>query len=285
MLRAIWSGSISFGLVGIPVKAVPAQSAKDVRFELLHGACNSKTKTSRFCPKCEREVPDEEMVRGYQYAKGQYVIISPEEFEAMGSPAKRTLQILDFVDVAEIDPVFYEKPYFLQPGDGGERTYALLHRAMTESNRVGIGKVALREREHLALIRPHEHGLVMEIMAFPDEVRSISDAVPPLDVKLDEREVQMAHMLIQSMTGTFDPAKYHDEYREQLGEMIQQKVEGGTIATPAVPAAPTGAVSDLMEMLRRSLEASGGAPPPAAPEPAEPAGAKAAEKELAETAA
>jgi len=274
MLRAIWSGSISFGLVGIPVKAVPAQSPKDVRFELLHGECNSKTKTTRYCPKCEREVPDEEMVRGYQYAKGQYVIISPEEFEAMGTPAKRTLQILDFVDVAEVDPIYFEKPYFLQPGDGGERTYALLHRAMVESNRVGIGKVALREREHLALIRPHEHGLVMEILAFPDEVRGIDAAVPPLEVKLDDREMQMAQMLIQSMTSTFDPAKYHDEYREQLGEMIQKKVEGGTIAAPATPAAPTGAVSDLMEMLRRSLEATGGAPPAAAPEPAEPAAKK-----------
>lgn len=256
MLRAIWSGSISFGLVGIPVKAVPAQSAKDIRFELLHGPCHSKTKTNRYCPKCEREVADEEMVRGFQYAKGQYVIVTPEELETLGTPAKRTIQILDFVEMSEVDPIYYEKPYFLQPSEGGERTYALLHRAMADANRVGIGKVALREREHLALIRPHKHGLVMEILAFPDEVRTIEDAVPPIDVKVDERELQMANMLIQTMTSSFDPGKYRDEYREQLTRLIEEKVEGGTVTTPAAPAPTTGAVSDLMEMLRRSLEAT-----------------------------
>jgi DNA end-binding protein Ku len=285
MLRAIWSGSISFGLVGIPVKAVPAQSPKDIRFELLHGPCHSKTKTTRDCPKCEREVADDEMVRGFQYAKGQYVIVSQEELDAMGTPAKRTIQILDFVDMAEVDPIYYEKPYFLQPSDGGERTYALLHRAMTDSNRVGIGKVALREREHLALIRPHQHGLVMEILAFPDEVRSISDAVPPMDVKVDERELQMAHMLIQTMTTSFDPSKYHDEYREQLTHMIEQKVEGGTVTTPTAPAPTTGAVSDLMEMLRRSLEATQAKGEEApAEEKAHKKNGKAEEKELVEAA-
>jgi DNA end-binding protein Ku len=256
MLRAIWSGSISFGLVGIPVKAVPAQSPKDIRFELLHGPCQSKTKSSRYCPKCEREVADDEMVRGFQYAKGQYVIISPEEIEALGTPAKRTIQILDFVEMSEVDAIYYEKPYFLQPSEGGERTYALLHRAMTDSGKVGIGKVALREREHMALIRPLGHGLVMEILAFPDEVRKIEDAVPPMDVKIDERELQMAHMLIQTMTSEFDPDKYHDEYRERLTRMIEEKVEGGTVTTPSAPPPAPGAVSDLMDMLRKSLEAT-----------------------------
>lgn len=282
MLRAIWSGSISFGLVGIPVKAVPAQSPKDIRFELLHGPCHSKTKTNRYCPKCEREVAEDEMVRGFQYAKGQYVIITPEELEAMGTPAKRTIQILDFVDMSEVDPIYYEKPYFLQPSDGGERTYALLHRAMTDANRVGIGKVALREREHLALIRPHQHGLVMEILAFPDEVRSISDAVPPLDVKIDDRELQMAHMLIETMTTSFDPSKYHDQYREQLTHMIEEKVEGGTVTTPSAPAPTTGAVSDLMEMLRRSLEATQAARPEGEPAAKNGKSARSEEKELVE---
>ncbi len=285
MLRAIWSGSISFGLVGIPVKAVPAQSPKDIRFELLHGPCHSKTKTNRYCPKCEREVPEDEMVRGFQYAKGQYVIVTPEEQEAMGTPAKRTLQILDFVEMTDVDPIYYEKPYFLQPSEGGERTYALLHRAMSDANRVGIGKVALREREHLALIRPHKHGLVMEILAFPDEVRAIEDAVPPMDVKIDERELQMANMLVQSMTSEFDPSKYRDEYREQLTRMIEEKVEGGTVTLPAAPGPATGAVSDLMEMLRRSLEATQGAPAPEkAPTESNGTGKKkkAEEKELVE---
>jgi DNA end-binding protein Ku len=254
MLRAIWSGSISFGLVGIPVKAVPAQSPRDIRFELLHGPCHGKTSTKRHCGQCEREVADEEMVRGFQYSKGQYVLLEPAELESLGTPAKRTIHILDFVDMAEIDPVFYEKPYYLQPTEGGERTYALLHRAMSDSGRVGIGKVALREREHLALIRPCRHGLVMETIAFPDEVRSIEDAVPPMEVKIDERELQMAHLLINSMATSFAPEKYRDEYREALTRLIEEKVEGGTVAAKSAPAPTTSSVSDLMETLRRSVE-------------------------------
>jgi DNA end-binding protein Ku len=279
MLRAIWSGSISFGLVGIPVKAVPAQSPKDIRFELLHGPCHSKTSTKRYCPQCEREASEEEMVRGFQYSKGQYVLLEPAELEALGTPAKRTIQILDFVDMADVDPVYFEKPYYLQPSEGGERTYALLHRAMQDSGRVGIGKVALREREHLALIRPCRHGLVMETIAFPDEVRSIEDAVAPIDVKIDERELQMAHLLISSMTGQFTPEKYRDEYREGLTRLIEEKVEGGTVAAKAAPAPASSSVSDLMEMLRRSVEAmqqdrTAGAPngTPGAEAPPEPNG-------------
>jgi DNA end-binding protein Ku len=256
MLRAIWSGSISFGLVGIPVKAIPAQSAKDIRFELLHGPCHSKTSTKRHCSKCERDVAEDEMVRGFQHTKGQYVLVEPEELEALGTPAKRTIQILDFVEMTDVDPVYFEKPYYLQPSEGGERTYALLHRAMKEAGRVGIGKVALREREHLALIRPVEYALVMETISFPDEVRTLHEAVTPLEVKIDDRELQMAHMLIQSMTSSFQPEKYHDEYREALTRLIEEKVEGGTITAKAAPAPAGDAVSDLMEMLRRSVEAT-----------------------------
>jgi len=255
MLRAIWSGSISFGLVGIPVKAVPAQSPKDIRFELLHGPCNSKTTTRRYCATCERDVLEEEMVRGFQYSKGQFVLLEPAELESVATPAKRTIQILDFVDIGEVDPVFFEKPYYLQPSEGGERTYALLHRAMVDSGRVGIGKVALREREHLALIRPCRNGLVMETIAFPDEVRAIEDAVPPLEVTVDERELQMAHLLIGSMTTHFQPEKYRDEYREGLTHLIEQKVEGGTVAAAAIPAPASSSVSDLMDVLRKSVEA------------------------------
>lgn len=255
MLRAIWSGSISFGLVGIPVKAVPAQSPKDIRFELLHGPCHSKTSTKRYCPRCEREVSEDEMVRGFQYSKGQYVILEQAELESLGTPAKRTIHILDFVDMADVDPVFFEKPYYLQPSEGGERTYALLHRAMAESGRVGIGKVALREREHLALIRPCRHGLVMETIAFPDEVRTIDDAVAPIDVNIDERELQMANLLITSMTTDFTPEKYRDDYRDALTRMIEEKVEGGTVTAASAPAPASSSVSDLMEMLRRSVEA------------------------------
>lgn len=257
MLRAMWTGTISFGLVAIPVKAIPAQSSRDLSFELLHGECGTKLETRRYCPKCEREVPSEETVRGYQYSKGRYVHFTQEELEQAAPASRHTLRILDFVDLAEIDPVYYEKPYYLQPGTGAERTYALLHRAMTERGRVGIGKVAFRNREHLAVVRPMQHALVLEIISFPDEVRALTDAVPPLDVELDARELQMADVLVESMTSRFEPEKYRDEYREQLEQRIAEKVNGDA-AEPAPSKAPArrGEVVDLMEVLRKSVAAA-----------------------------
>ena len=198
-----------------------------------------------------------EVVRGFQHTKGQYVLIEPSDLEAIGSPAKRTIHIMDFVSMDEVDPVYYEKPYYLQPTEGGERTYALLLKAMQESGKVGIGKVALREREHLTLIRPLEHALVMETIAFPDEVRTVEEAVPPVTASIDERELQMAHMLINSMSAPFTPSKYRDEYRESLTRMIEEKVEGGSVTAKAAPAPASAGVSDLMEMLRKSVQLMG----------------------------
>ena len=255
MLRAMWTGSISFGLVSIPVKAVPAQSPRDIRFELLHRECHTKLQTKRFCPHCNRDVPAEETVRGYRYAKGEYVLVEQSDLDALDTPAKHTLQLVDFVDLAEVDPVYFEKPYYLQPAPGGERTYALLHRAMSEKKLVGIGRVALREREHLALVRPMEHALVMETIAFPDEVRAVDEAVPPIDARVDERELQMATFLMDHLHAPFDPGKYQDQYREDLTRLIEAKVEGGTVQAPQVAETPRkGDVLDLMEMLRKSVE-------------------------------
>jgi len=259
MLRAMWTGSISFGLVSIPVKAVPAQSTRDVTFELLHEPCGTRVQTRRYCPTCQRDAPSEELVRGYQFRKGQYVRFDQEELDAIVPATHHTLRILDFVDLAEIDPVYYEKPYYLRPAPGGERTYALLHRAMEAKGRVGVGKVAFRNREHLAVIRPYEHALVLETIAFPDEVRAVEEAVEPQDLHVDERELQMADMLIESMSGDFDPARYRDEYRDVLAKRIEEKVHGdGAAHAPAPTPRAKGEVVDLMEMLRKSVAAEQG---------------------------
>jgi len=259
MLRAMWTGSISFGLVSIPVKAVPAQVSKDLRFELLHEPCKTKVKTRRYCPHCEREVPDDEIARGYQYRKGDYVLLDEGDLENVTTPAKHTLQIMDFVDLKEVDPIYFEKPYYLQPAPGGERTYTLLREAMEKKGRVAVGKVAFREREHLAVVRPLEHALVLETIAFPDEVRALEEAVPEIDVKVDERELHMADLLIENLTGHFDPEKYTDDYRDELLRRVSAKVEGGTVKATAAPKAPAkGEVLDLMEVLRRSVEAAQG---------------------------
>ena len=269
-MRASWTGQISFGLVGIPVKAVPAQSSRDLKFELHHAPCKSRLETRRFCPKCERDVSAEEIVKGYQYSKNHFVWFEEEELDEVATPAKHTLRILDFVDLAEIDPIYYEKPYFLQPAPGGERTYALLHRAMSERGRVGIGRVAFRDRESLAVIRPLQHALVMETIAWPEEVRALNDVVPPLEVAVDERELQMAELLSDSLTAEFKPEKYRDEYRDALTALIETKVAGGAAEVKA-PAdrKVRGEVVELMELLRKSVEASGGAPQKAEELPAE----------------
>ena len=254
MLRPVWTGSISFGLVGIPVKAAPVQSSHDLRFELLHKKCHGKTSIKRYCPQCQAEVTDEELVRAYQYAKGRYVYFEPGELSGRATPAKHTLQIVDFVDIDQVDPIYFEKPYYLFPAQGGERTYALLHRAMRDKGRVGIGKVALRDREYLALGRPTDLALVLELLSFPDEVRLLEDPIVPLNASVEPRELEMAHMLIDSMTADFHPEKYRDDYRVALDELIQGKVEGG--ATTARPSAPARKpeVIDLMERLRQSIE-------------------------------
>lgn len=255
-MRAMWSGSISFGLVSIPVKAVPVQSPKDIRFELVHRECHGKLQIRRYCPQCDREVPEEEIVRAFRPSKHELVTVTNEELESLDQPARHTLQILDFVEMAEVDPVYFEKPYFLQPAAGGDRTYALLHQALTEAGRVGIGKVAFRDREHLALIRPLEHALVLETIAFPDEVRAVEEAVSPLSAQVDAKELKMAHYLIDSMSGHFEPEKYTDTYRQELEQLLQAKVEGGTVAAAPAPAGKAkGQVVDLMEVLRRSVDA------------------------------
>jgi DNA end-binding protein Ku len=266
VLRAVWSGNITFGLVGIPVKASPVQSPKDVRFQLLHGPCGGKTVIHRFCPQCNREVEDEEMVRGYEHSRGQYLVVPKEDLDSIETPAKHSLQIMDFVDLQDVDPVYYEKPYHLMPGPGGEHTYALLHKAMTDAGRVGIGKVALRDREHLALIRPVKDELVMELLAFPDEVRGLDRPAIPEKVKIAESELKMARLLIDSMSGEFTPEKYQDEYRNAVHDLIEDKLAGGEgHPTPAAPV--KSEVGDLMEALRRSVAVRKGTSPEEVEEP------------------
>lgn len=256
MLRAFWSGSISFGLVGIPVKAVPAQSSRDVRLETLHRKCRTKLATRRFCPTCDEEVAPEDTVRGYAHSKNDYVLLEDDELDSVDTPTRHTIRILDFVEMKEVDPIYYESPYYLRPAPGGERTYALLHKAMSESGRVGIGKVAFRERERLALVRPYDYALVLETLAFPDEVRALEQAVEPPDVSLDERELKMAFSLIDTLAAPFEPTRYQDEHRAALISLIDQKVAGGTVRRTSAPSANGKTeVVDLLEMLRKSVQA------------------------------
>ena len=255
-MRSLWRGSISFGLVNIPVRLYTATEEKSVRFNLLHRACRTPIKYQKVCPVCDRVVDPGEIVRGYEYDRNRYVIMEEEDFESLPLPTAKQVEILDFVELSEIDPIYYEKSYYLEPEQGAEKAYALLRRAMKEMGRVAIAKVAIRSRESLACVRVYGRALVMETMFYPDEIRS-ADRLAGIaeEPALGEREVAMAAQLIDNLTEPFDPGKYRDHYREALLAAIDMKIQGEALTPQAAPPA-AGKVIDLMEALEASLRAT-----------------------------
>ncbi|MGZ0049819.1 non-homologous end joining protein Ku [Brevibacillus gelatini] len=257
-MHTVWKGSISFGLVNIPVRMFTATEERDIRFRQLHKECNTPIKYSKMCPHCQREVETSEIVRGYEYEKGHFVIIEDDDLEAITPETRRAIEILDFVDLTEIDPVYFDKSYFLSPQETGEKAYALLRAAMEQTGKIAIAQVTMRNRQSLAVIRLYEHCIMLETIFYPDEVRPVHQvpALPDASVPLAENELKMATELIANMTVPFDPAKYTDQYRVDLQEMIEKKLEGQEIAT-----APTIArtnVIDLMQALKESLASTAG---------------------------
>jgi DNA end-binding protein Ku len=258
MARAIWSGAISFGLVNVPVKLYSAVSKKTVRFNQLHEADGARIQQKRVCSKDGEEVPYEEIVKGFEISPDHYVMITNDELEAIDPKKTRTIDIEDFVDLDEIDPLYYEHPYYLAPDTGASKAYKLLLAALTETNKVAIARVVIRSKEYLTAIRPAGDVLTMETMLFGDELIDPSqiDDLPEEDVRATDREVAMARQLIESQATEFDPTRYRDEYRERVLELIEQKAEGREIAVQAAPEAPTE-VPDLMAALEASLAAAG----------------------------
>lgn len=252
-MRSMWKGAISFGLVYVPVKLYAATEQKDIKFNYLHKKCKTPVQYRKYCPYCQTEVAMDDIVRGYEYEKGKYVILEDEDFEkgAASGPGK-SIEILDFVDLSEIDPVYYEKSYYLAPGDGGAKVYELLKRAMDETGKVAVARVMIRSRESLAAIRASGRAIVMSTMHFPDEIRQ-PGVLTELNyqVSLHDNEVKMAVSLINSLSSEFQPEKYTDTYRQGLMEKIQAKIAGEVIETPAKP--EPGKVVDLMEALKASI--------------------------------
>ena len=253
MARAIWSGSISFGMVTIPVKLYGATESKDISFHLLHATCGTRLKQVRWCPTDEAEVPWSEIVRGYEYAKDQYVTLTNEDFEQLPLPSKHTIELSAFVEQEEIDPVFYEKSYYLAPEDRGEKAYALLLRTLKKKNLTAIATITIRKKEQLCALRPHEGVLVMETLYYPDEIRKQPEATLG-KAKVTERELDMAFTLIELLRKPFKPEEYKDHYREALSQLIEAKLEGREVVTS--PAARDTSVIDLADALRRSVEAA-----------------------------
>lgn len=252
-MRPLWKGAVSFGLVYVPVKMYAATEKKDVKFNYLHEKCKSPLQYKKICPKCETEVPMEEIVRGYQYEKGRYVIIREEDLERLPGETSRSIELLDFVDLPEIDPVYYDRAYYLAPGEGGQKVFELLRRAMAETGKVAVGRVVIRSKEALAVLRVAGRALIMSTMFYPDEVRQV-DLIEEMDyrVELHDNEVKMATSLVESLTAPFQLDKYANRYREALLEMIQSKITGTEVEAPE-PAEPDKVV-DLMAALKASID-------------------------------
>jgi DNA end-binding protein Ku len=255
----MWSGAISFGLVNVPIKLYSAVSKKTVRFHQLNGETGNRIAQKRTDAVTGDEVPYENLVKGYELTKDQYVLINPDELDALDPEKSRTIDIEDFVELSEIDPIYYDHPYYLVPDKGAAKAYGLLLNAMQESGRVAIARVVLRSKEQLVAIRPAQDGtvLMMETMIFADEVvpRADLDGLPDAEeLRVSEREVQMAQQLIESLVTDFEPERYKDEYREKVLQLIEAKAEGAEIVSQPEAPAPT-AVPDLMAALEASLAA------------------------------
>jgi DNA end-binding protein Ku len=267
MPRSIWSGAISFGLVNVPIKLYSAVSKKTVRFHQLHGETGSRIQQRRVDPTTGEEVPFDDIVKGYEIGKDRYVVVTPDELEALDPEKTRSIDIEDFVDESEIDPIYYDHPYYLAPATGAEKPYRLLLDAMKQAGKVAIARVVIRNKEQLVAIRPSDNVLTMSTMNFADEVVPADklDEIGESDgskEKTTKRELDMAQQLIDSLTTDFDPSKYHDTYRERVLDLIERKAAGEEIAAP--PEAPEPApVPDLMAALEASLkEAKGKEPKP-----------------------
>ena len=255
-MHTIWKGAISFGLVNIPVRMFAATEEKSIRFRMLHQPCKTPLKYVRSCPHCDRPVSPEEVVKGIEYADGKFVLMEKEELEAVVPEKNKAIEIVDFVDLKQIDPIYFHKTYYLGPGETGERAYALLRRAMEETGRIGVAQLTIRSKQTLAVVRVFEQQLVMETIFYPDEVRS-ANQVPGVtpDLQVVEKELQMAKQLIENLTTDFQPEKYRDTYREALEEAIAKKVRGEEVVE--APEARPEKIVDLMEALKASLADTG----------------------------
>src|SRR5437773_1117260 len=260
MARAIWKGSISFGLVNIPIALYPATRREELKFRLLRKSDLSPVNYKRVAEKDGREVSWDQIVKGYEYEKGKYVVLKDEDFQRVDLEATQTVDIKDFVDQEEIDPMFFYKPYYLEPQKGGDKAYALLRDSLKDTKKVGVAKVVIKTRQYLAGVKPEDGVLVLELMHFADELADPEKLHLPKKMEVGKREMNMAKSLIDSMASKWEPEKYEDDYREALMEGIEEKVEAGgkeIEEKPRKAPKPTKGI-DLVSVLQSSLEQAGG---------------------------
>jgi DNA end-binding protein Ku len=259
-MRAIWKGSISFGLVNIPIGLYPATRRDEVSFRQLRKSDLSPINYKRVAEVDQKEVPWDEIVKGYEYEKGQFVVITEEDFKRANVEATQTVEITDFVDLDEIDPMFFDKPYYLEPQKGGKKAYALLRDTLKETGKVGIAKVVIKTKQHLAAVKPKGNALVLELMHFAHELLESNELdLPKEDEAVGKKELDMAKALVDSMTDKWQADKYQDEYTNQLLKVINEKVEaGGELSAPKAKSKPATNVVDLVAILKKSIEENTG---------------------------
>jgi DNA end-binding protein Ku len=259
-MRSLWKGSISFGLVNIPVSLYPATRREELSFRLLRSSDLSPVNYKRVAQADGREVPWDQIVKGYEYEKGKFVVLKDEDFKRVDVEATQTVDIMDFVELDEVNPMFFQKPYFLVPDKGGAPAYALLHEVLQETKKAGIAKVVIRTRQHLAAVKAQKNALVLEIMHFADELVDVEELnIPVTKAAPRRRELDMAKALVEQMTEKWDPARYTDDYTSSLMALIKDKIEHGGRTTKAGPAPRKQTnVIDLAAVLQQSLEQTGG---------------------------
>jgi DNA end-binding protein Ku len=265
-MRSIWKGAITFGLVNIPVALYPATRREELKFRLLRASDQSPVNYKRVAEADGKEVPWDQIVKGYEYEKGKFVVLKEEDFARVDIEATQTVDILNFVSLDEVNPLLFYKPYYMEAGKGGDRAYVLLREALDETGKIAIAKVVIRTRQHLAAVKPQEHGLILELMHFPQEILDASEFKSPAEKKPSKSEMAMARQLIASMTDTWKPEQYTDEYRDALEKMIEEKLETGDEAapTPTKRSKPTNVV-DLVAVLQQSIEKTSGKHAPKKP--------------------
>lgn len=282
MATSVWKGYLTFGLISVPVRLFSAARTEHIALNQLHRECMTRIKMPLYCPTHQRMVERSEIVKGYEYEKGQYVLVEDEEVKKIAPPSASSMEILEFVHAADVDPLYLDASYYMIPEEPGRKAYQLLVTTMEESGRAAIAKLAMHQREYIVLVRPRDHGLTLHTMYFADEVRALPEYGEKGDVKVKPEEVKLAKQLVDSLAGEFDPTKYHDEYKLRLKAMLDAKLEGQEVTVAAQP--QLAPVIDMMEALKKSLAAREAPPskPPVRARAAEEAGEAAVAQPAAE---
>src|SRR6202140_2776826 len=263
MPSSVWSGHLTFGLISMPVRLFSGARSSGISFNMLHRPDHQRVKQQLYCPLDNQVVDRSDTVKGYEYRKGEYVIIEPEEIKKIEPKTAKTMEILEFVKAEEVDPVYFESSYYMVPEEAGRRPYALLTKALEESDYVAIAKLTMHNREYTVFLRPRDGGMMLHTMYYAEEVRSVEEFGAP-DVELKDAEVKVAHQLIEALAAEWDPEKYHDSFQDNLKKLIETKLEGGTVAEVEKPK-KLAPVVDLMAALKQSLADMEGKKKPAAP--------------------